>query len=494
MSYSPSPPLILTLDIGTSSARAMLFDAAGRAVPGCRAQTPHTLHTTPGGGATFDPQTLLEGITAAIDRLLAQAGPLATHIGAVGMASLVANLMGVDEADRPVTPLYTYADTRCAPDADRLRRERAAEAEAIHRRTGCPIHSAYLPARFLWLERTRPDALQAAARWVSIGEYLYRQWFGRWGVTYSVASWTGLFDPHTLRWDADWLARLPLDERHLSPLVDADEPFSGLREPWATRWPALRRVPWFPAVGDGAAANIGSGCAGPAQVALTIGTSGAMRVTLTGKPPSPPPGLWLYRLDRRRTLLGGATTEGGNVYRWLRQTLQLPPPDALEAALANMPPAAHGLTILPFLAGERAPGWRDDARAAILGLSLHTRPLDIVRAALEGVAYRFALIHRRLRPHLPAEHRLIAGGGAVLRSPAWRQILADALGCPLVTLAEEEVTARGVALLALEGLGVIADASALPPATGQTHLPNPDHHARYRQAIEAQEEAYRRLV
>ena len=225
-----------------------------------------------------------------------------------------------------------------------------------------------------------------------------------------------------------------------------------------------------------------------------MGTPWAMRVTLTGAPPPPPSGLWLYRIDRRRTLLGGATTEGGNVYRWLHETLRLPPPEELEKELANLPPAAHGLTVLPFLSGERAPGWRDDARAAILGLSLHTRPVDIARAALEGVAYRFALIHRRLAPHLPAKHRIIAGGGAVLRSPAWLQILADVLGRPIVTLAEPEVTARGAALLALEALGVIPNVASLSPAIGQTYTPNPNHHARYRQAIEAQEEAYRRLI
>src|SRR6185312_3584306 len=108
--------------------------------------------------------------------------------------------------------------------------------------------------------------------------------------------------------------------------------------------------------------------------------------------PAPPRGLWRYRVDRRRSLLGGATSEGGNVYAWCREVLRLPDDDAVEAALRARTPDTHGLTVLPFLAGERAPGWRGDRRAAITGLSLDTTALDVVHAALEAVALRLALV------------------------------------------------------------------------------------------------------
>jgi gluconokinase len=193
--------------------------------------------------------------------------------------------------------------------------------------------------------------------------------------------------------------------------------------------------------------------------------------------------------------LGGATTEGGNLFAWLRETLQLPPLDEIETTLTKLPPAAHGLTVLPFVAGERAPGWNDHARASLLGFTLNTRPIDIVQASLESIAYRFALIYERIATYLPPsdERTIIASGGGLLSSPAWLQIFADVLGQPIRALAEKEITSRGIALLGLEQLGVIAHTSELPPATDKTYTPNAEHYAVHRAAIESQMNTYARL-
>jgi gluconokinase len=489
-------PLILTLDIGTSSTRARLYDSRAVAVEGCLAQLPNRLYTTLDGGAEFKAGELLASVIGVIDQLLELAGPLADQIGGVALDTLVTNIMGVDTTGRPTSPVFTYADTRNAASAQHLRAEFGEDdLVQIHNRTGCLVHSAYLPARFHWLAQIRPDLLEAATHWVSIGEYLFEQFFGQWRVSYSVASWTGLLNRHELVWDQDWLSYLPVDESQLSPLGDVDQPLVGLQGEWAARWPVLKEVPWFPAIGDGAAANVGSGCGDPTQVALTIGTTGAMRVVLPHNVATVPAGLWLYRVDKRRALLGGATTEGGNLFAWLKKTLQLPASGELEQVLAGMSPAAHGLTVLPFIAGERAPGWHGDARASLIGFTLNTDPLDIVRAGLESVAYRFALIYRLIKPHLPVEsnHQIIASGGGLLSSPAWLQIMADVLGRSLLTLAEKEATSRGIALLALESLGLIEEITDLPPATGKIYEPNNDHYAQYKRAIEKQIELYQEL-
>jgi len=258
-----------------------------------------------------------------------------------------------------------------------------------------------------------------------------------------------------------------------------------LRREWAARWPALHAVPWFPAVGDGAAGNVGSDCIEPDRIALNVGTSAALRVA-TGAAQPPPPGLWRYGIDRERLLLGGATSEGGNVYAWCREVLRLPDDTTLEQRLEAMTPDAHGLTVLPFLAGERAPGWRGDRRGAVAGLSLDTGPLEIVRAALEAVALRLALVYRLLGPHAAREHRIVASGGAVTRSRAWTHMLADALGHPVTWSREAETTSRGAALLGLHALGALRDFAAVRAPLGETFEPEPASHARYRDALERQ--------
>jgi len=489
-------PLVLALDIGTTSTRALLFDAAGQPVPDCIAQVANQLETTQEGGATFQPDQLFDQVVAVIDQVLQRTGDRAKHIGAVVSATFVGNVMGVDATGTPVTPLFIYADTRNAADAEALRQELgAAGLRASHDRVGCLIHTSYLPARFRWLARTQPDALKNSRYWLSFGEYLYWQLLGQRTVSYSVASWSGMLNRRSLTWDQEWLAALPVKLDQLSPLTDVNQPLQGLRSPWAKRWPALQGIPWYPAIGDGAAANLGSGCDQPSRIALTIGTTGAMRVVVDPSLAQVPDGLWLYRVASTQGLLGGATTEGGNLFAWLRESLQLPPLEQLEKELATREPAAHGLTVLPFVAGERAPGWNDHARASIVGFTLNTRPIDFVQAALEAIAYRFSLIYGRIKPHLAGEqHQIIASGGGLLSSPAWLQIMADVLGEPIIALTEKEITSRGIALLGLQQLGAIQQPSELPATTGHTYLPRHDHYLRHQQAIERQVAIYTLLI
>jgi len=480
-------PIILALDIGTSSTRAVLFDGQARPVADMRSQIPNKLQTTPDGGAQFDPQALLQIVTQVIDDLLSRDNTLTTRISAVVIDTFVTNIVGVDPTGQPLTPLLTYADTRSAPDAARLRAR--FDLSTVQQRTGCRIHSTYLPAQFSWLARTQPALFDAVAHWLSLGEYLFWEFFGGRQVTYSVASWSGLLNRHRLNWDETWLRALSLPPEKLSPLVDVDQPAQGLGQPWATRWPALRDIPWFPAIGDGAAANLGSGCTGPERLALTMGTTGAMRVALKQPVDTVPAGLWLYRIDRQYSLLGGATTEGGNLFAWLNRVLQLPA--NTEALLAQMEPAGHGLTVLPFLAGERAPGWHESARASISGLTLNSRPIDILQAGLEAVAYRFALIHRKIAPHLPPEHQIIASGSGLLNSPAWMQIMADVLGRPITASAEKEATARGSVVLALQALG---SSPPEPAKVGRRYDPLAAHHTRHQERLQVHESLYKKLI
>ncbi len=480
-------PLILTIDAGTSSTRAMLFDRSGRAVAGVVAQEQAEVHVSAEGASEQDPEQALALVERCVDAALAQAGPLTSAIGAVAVTTLVTTTMALDRASRPLTGLITYADTRATDDAAGLRQ--VLDERAVHDRTGCLLRASYWPARLAWLRRERPDLWRAAARWVTLGEWLELRLFGQARASYCAASWSGLLDRRRLAWDAPLLEQLGLEVDALSPLVDRDAPLRGLAAPYAARWPALRDLPWFPAVGDGAASNIGSGCAGPDRIALNVGTSGALRTVLP-EPAHVPEGLWCYRLDRDAVLLGGATSEGGNVYAWMRDTLRLGEGAALERELAALPPDGHGLTVLPFLAGERSPGWAGDVRATVSGLSLTTTPAEIARAALEAVAYRFALILELLGG---GDQTIVAGGGGVARSPLWLQIIADALGRPVVASAEPETTSRGAALLALHALGAIPS-PAVPAELGSTYDPDPARHTIYQAAIARQRQLYRLLI
>lgn len=485
-------PLILAIDIGTSSIRAALFDRMGRAVAGMEARRAHEIRATSEGAAEGSPDGLLGAVFECLDHLIPISRSLHAKIEGVATCTFVNNILGIDEKNQAITPLTTYADTRAEGEVAGLKSD-FNEVE-VHDRTGCRFHPSYLPARFRWLSRVHPSFFAGASRWVSIGEYMELKLFGETAVTYSVASWSGLLDRFQLEWDRQLLAGLPVGVHQLSSLTDVNRPRRGLRPEFGQRWPVLEEVPWFPAVGDGAAANMGSGCTSSRQVALTMGTTSALRAVLTHPVEHVPSGLWCYRVDGRRSLLGGALSEGGSVFAWMRSALNLGEHFHLEEALAALPPDSHNLTVLPFLAGERAPGWAGHARATIHGLSLATTPLEILRAGMEAVAYRLSLVFEVLRPMLPGDPSVVASGGALFHSPVWLQIVTDVLGRPVALSGVEEASGRGAALLALEALGGVPDLEEAPDFIHSICQPDPRLHARYRQAIERQQELYKKLI
>jgi gluconokinase len=206
-----------------------------------------------------------------------------------------------------------------------------------------------------------------------------------------------------------------------------------------------------------------------------------------------PSSLWCYRLDRQRSLLGGALTEGGNVLDWMINTLDVGKKSQLHAVLCAMEPDSHHLTMLPFLAGERSPGWAGHARGAIQGLSLNTRPVDILRAGLEAVALRLVLVYDDIVGFVPSVEQVVASGGAVARLPAWLQIIADALGQPVAASGITEASSRGVAILALKAIGEFPQASGTPDDMNAVYQPDDSRHQRYRSALVRQQELYESL-
>jgi gluconokinase len=399
--------------------------------------------------------------------------------------------MGIDDTGKPNIPVLYWADTRSADDAAALRS--ILDAEAVWQRTGCRLHSSYWPAKLRWLRSADPDTFDRTTRWLSFAEYA----LGRLcrtdadAVTVCMASGTGLLDVHTLAWDAEMLAVSGVDETRLSPLVDLG-PAGRLNESFASRWPELAGASWFPALGDGACANVGSGAIGPERIALTVGTSAAMRMILS-RPPGArwvvPSGLWAYRLDRCRAVLGGALSNGGNLLRWVWETTGTGPNDAATDAAVALPPDSTGLTILPFLAGERSPGWHDDATGVMAGLTLATEPKDLIRAAMEAVAYRLADVYGALNPLAALEHQIVVSGGAILGMPSWLQITADVLGHTLTAPApDDETTARGAAKMAAVGAGILSSLDdGVDIAEGAVDaVPNMEHCERYREGRERQ--------
>jgi len=484
-------PDILTLDVGTSSVRALLFDGRACEIDGVGAQLPYQVTTTHDGGVEVDAEHLAGLAFAALDEACRQSRSAGRRPAAVAICTFWHNVLGVEGEGKPATPVLHLFDTRAAAAARALAAR--IDARAQHARTGCVLHPSYLPAKLLWLAECRPEAFRAGRQWMSLGEYLSLRLFGKAAASVSMVSGSGLWNQNANDYDPEILSLLPIGSDQLSPRGEMDRPLAGLLPEFRRRWPELAEIPWFPAWGDGACNNVGSGCITPGRFSLMVGTSGAMRAVFEREHIEIPDGLWCYRVDRRRFVLGGALSNGGNVYAWMRRTLALPGDPEVERVLAGMAPGSHALTVVPLFAGERSTGWRPEARAAIAGMSIDTTPLEILRAALEAVALRFRNIYELMAERLGAPEQIVASGGALLSSRAWTQMMADALGRPVVACLEREASSRGAALLALERIGAIAHIRDLPARMGEAFEPVREHSGIYQEMLEKQRRLYRKL-
>ena len=435
---------VLALDVGTSSVRARVFDESAEEGEAARRKYP----------GENDPDRIVELAREAYRE--ARTG----EVDAVGTSCFGHSLLALDADGRPLTPVLGWRDTRSADAAARLARR--LDAAAVHARTGCQVHPSYWPAKLAWLAEQEPDVFRDARRFVSFPEYLYARLLETDDVpmSLSVGSGTGLLNLHTRAWDEELLATLGVDEERLPRI--SNEPLDG----------------WYPAWHDGTCANVGAGCVTRERAALTIGTSGAFRTVYETETPMPRPGLFLYLVDDRRVVEGGALSDGGNLHRWLSDTLQ-----PSDGSLADRDPDSHGLTFLTLLGGERSPGWHQHATGALHGLTFSTTALDIRQAALEGVAYRFAEVAELM----PEVKEVVATGGALLRNEEWCQIVADVLARTISASVVREASLRGAAVSALERLGDSPPA----PALGRAFEQRDDRAPAYLAARERQRQLYR---
>ena len=443
---APHSPFVLAIDLGTSSVRTALFDAEARRLPGTLAQRSHSVTHSDDGAAELDPEAVRANLEACLRVTVARAGK--RQVAAVGVSCFWHSLVGVDADGRTLTPIYTWADSRCREDAAALRGE--LDEEAYHRQTGCMLRASFWPAKLRWLARTRARVFRRVARWQSPSEWLAELYCdgGADACAYGMATGTGLFDPRSLAWEPGQVARCGLRAEQLSPL--SQEALS-LGCAAAKRFPALAGAQWWPAVGDGAASNLGSGATRQGRAAINVGTSAAFRVMNTGEPRAPF-GLFCYRVDARRHVVGGAVSNAGNLRAWCRRELRLPANDgALDRALAARPGPVSGLITLPFWSAERAPTWREDLGGVIQGLSQNTTALDLLQATTEAVYHRLALITDLSLTGTGATEIIVSGG--ILKSAHLLQRLADVLGRPVRPSLEPEASLRGAAVYALDRSG-----------------------------------------
>ncbi|HZK04667.1 MAG TPA: FGGY family carbohydrate kinase [Actinomycetaceae bacterium] len=469
-------PLVLSIDIGSTGTRGGVFDATGRPVTKTRVRVDHAFRTNAKGKSEISPDLILSGVISVIDGVVERLPH--DSIAGVCMDTFASSLVGV-EGGAAITPCYTHEDTRSTGDIPALRGY-VAEGR-LQQRTGTRLHTSYVPARLRWLARTQSTAFDAVDQWMSIGEYIYLRLLNVRGAATSTAAWSGMLNRHDATWDAELVASLGLRPGQLAEIRMPDEPFTKIPKKVAKRWPALASAIWFPAIPDGYANHFGSGHADAQTAMVSASVMGALRLLVQGVPASIPGGLWCFRVDRKHCLVGGAISDVGRLVDWLDGVTPAPATGTrnqyLEGPIREVNPI-----VLPFLTGERATGWREDARAVVADISEKTDAAALYRGAMEGVAMSYRRVVDQVKQVAPDLARVVSGGGITSQLPAWLPILSSVIELPVIPLGMKRSTLRGNAVLALDQLA--PDVERAEPELGAVIEPNAKWVGEYRKRFE----------
>ncbi|MFI7587523.1 gluconokinase [Spongisporangium articulatum] len=466
--------LVIGVDIGTTSTKAVAFDTGG--APHGSHGVEYPLHEPHPGHAEQDPEEILAAVLECV-RTVAE--PLAGRVAGLSFSSAMHSLIGLDPDGVPLTPSITWADSRAVAQAERIRA--SAGGLALHRRTGTPVHPMAPLAKLVWFHEQEPKLAERVGHWVQIKDYVLSRLCEALVVDRSLASGSGLMNIGTLAWDDEALALAGVHAEQLPELVPTTHVLPGLGAEAAQATGLPASTPVVVGAGDGPLANLGLGAVRPGVAACSIGTSGAIRVMVERAGVDPLGGVFCYALTDDRWTVGGAINNGGNVLGWtgecLAPDLGEHPEEELLALAATAPPGSGGLIMLPYLLSERAPHWSALPRGAYVGLTSEHRRPHLVRAALEGVCQQLALVLGSIRA-AGIDIRAVRATGGFARSPLWRQMLADSLGMPVEFPAGHEGSSFGAALLGLQALGMLESIDAAAELVQIQDVVQPDPAAR----------------
>jgi gluconokinase len=465
------------IDIGTGSTKAVALTTEGKVLHAEKVSYP-TVTPQPQFSEQV-PELIWQAFLKCIQRVVAY---LHESPRGISLSTAMHSLIPVDEAGTPLMNMITWADNRSADIARRIKN--SSTGEALYRQTGTPIHAMTPLSKIIWLRENTPELFQKTHKFISIKEYVWFKLFNTFEIDHSIATATGLFDIETLHWNETALNLCDIAAANLSVPVSTHYCRRDANPALAHQLQLAPGTPFIIGASDGCLANLGSFATEPGVAALTIGTSGAIRVANTVPTFNFRAMTFNYLLDEQTFISGGPINNGGVVLKWyvesfLKKKL-MSPADYVEvlAELDHVPVGAGGLIFLPYLLGERAPLWNSEACGVFFGITPQHTQAHFTRAVIEGISMALYHISKALEESGLVINRVHVSGGFV-HSHEWLQLMADIFGKPISLVNLEDASAIGAAYLAMKSLNVIANYATLKPELVTTFHPRDEHHRVY---------------
>jgi glycerol kinase len=452
------PEYILAIDQGTTSTRAIVFDARLRPVAAAQQELPQ-LYPAP-GLVEHDPEAIWQSTLATMRAAVAQAGIAPRDIAGIGITNQRETAVVWDRASgKPIHNAIVWQDRRTADVCIRLRE--AGHEQTIAARTGLLLDPYFSATKIAWLLDHLRGAREAAAlgrlAFGTIDSFLiWRLTEGEVHATDATnASRTLLMDIHRGAWDAELCTLFAVPEKLLPEIRDCACPFGTTSVLGAP-------IPILGIAGDQQAAMIGQGCFAPGMMKSTYGT-GCFALLNTGRAPVASRNRLLttiaYQLDGGRTYaLEGAIFVAGAAVQWLRDGLKVIASAPEVNALAAAADPAEQVYLVPAFVGLGSPWWDASARGAVFGLTRNSGAAELARAALEAVGYQTRDLLEAMRADWrSATDTVLRVDGGMAASDEAMQFLSDIIGAPVERPAVMETTALGAAYLAGRAAGLCPD-------------------------------------
>lgn len=482
---------VIGIDLGTGSAKAIAMNHAGDVI-----DTTHVAYPTLKPRPNYQeqaPELIWQAFIKCIARITStrKKSP-----DAIAISSAMHSVIPLDEEGNALMNMIIWADNRSAQNATRI--HQSLSGKTIYEETGTPIHAMTPLCKIQWLQENEPALFAKTARFISIKEFIWHKLFGTYEVDYSIASATGLMNIESLSWSEEAMRTCGIRDDQLSTLVNSNYSRACVDGKNCRELGISSGTQFFIGSSDGCLANVGSFATEEGYMALTIGTSGAVRVARKLPMRNFKAMTFNYRLDDTTYICGGPTNNGGVILKWyaenvLNKKLETADDYALFFKNISDNPGADGLIFLPYILGERAPIWNSNACGVFFGMQAHHQQAHFNRALIEGISMAlFDIAHGMIDAGLSIKQIHVSGG--FVHSEEWLRILANIFGKKICLINTADASAIGAAFLAMKQLGIIKDYKALKPQEIKEILPQPEYHSAYRDLFLKYRNLYERVA
>ncbi len=467
---------MMGVDIGTTSTKAVLYRTNGRIQ--FKKQIEYPLLTPEVDISEQDPEVIFKAVIETIQSVLIESEVSSEDVAFISFSAQMHSLLLIDKDNQPLTNSIIWADNRARFAAEDLRKHY--EGNEIYKRTGTPIHAMSPLSKLWWLKNESPDLFNRARFFVDIKSYVLFRLTGEWVMDESIASATGLYHLKNRDWDASVLDLLNISFSQLPRLVETTKVLAIENNFTVQRLGLSIQMPIVVGASDGVLSNLGVNSIEKGEVAITIGTSGAIR-TVVDRPVIDEKGrIFCYVLDEHHYVIGGPVNNGGVVLKWLRdellaseietaKRLGIDTYDVMSRIAQTVPPGSNGLLFHPYLTGERAPLWDSNARGSFIGLTLSHKKEHMIHAVMEGVLFNLYTVFLALVEVMEDVPQKIKATGGFSKSHLWRQMMADIFDCTVEIPKSYESSCLGACVLGLKALNHIEDYTIAETWMGATH-------------------------